>query len=74
VVEAAVVGVPDERLGEVGRAFVVRSGGRPSEEEIRAWCVDRLANFKRPRSVVFVDALPRNLSGKVLKTQLRDED
>ena len=73
VVEAAVVGVPDERLGEVGRAFVVRRGPGPTEEDVLAWCADRLANFKRPRSVVFVDALPRNLSGKVLKTELRSE-
>lgn len=71
VVEAAVVGVPDERLGEVGRAFVVRRGDSPTETDVLAWCEERLANFKRPRSVVFVDALPRNLSGKVLKNHLR---
>jgi acyl-CoA synthetase (AMP-forming)/AMP-acid ligase II len=73
VVEAAVVGVPDERLGEVGRAFVVRRGDSPTETDVLAWCEERLANFKRPRSVVFVDSLPRNLSGKVLKMELRDE-
>jgi acyl-CoA synthetase (AMP-forming)/AMP-acid ligase II len=72
VVEAAVVGLPDERLGEVGRAFVVRRGDL-TEEDVLSWCGDRLANFKRPRSVVFVDALPRNLSGKVLKTDLRSD-
>src|SRR6476661_7721259 len=60
VVECAVVGVPDERLGEVGRAFVVRRGDSPSEDEVLAWCAERLANFKRPRSVVFVESLPRN--------------
>ena len=74
VVEAAVVGVPDERLGEVGRAFVVRRGESPTEGEVLAWCEERLANFKRPRSIVFVDSLPRNLSGKVLKTSLRSAD
>jgi acyl-CoA synthetase (AMP-forming)/AMP-acid ligase II len=71
VVEAAVVGIPDERLGEVGRAYVVRSGEAPTAEEVVAFCKERLANFKVPREVVFVDGLPRNLSGKVLKNELR---
>jgi acyl-CoA synthetase (AMP-forming)/AMP-acid ligase II len=71
VVESAVVGVPDERLGEVGKAYVVRAGSVPSEEEVIAFCKERLANFKVPREVELVDALPRNLSGKVLKNELR---
>ena len=74
VVEAAVVGVPDERLGEVGRAFVVvRAGARTSEAELIGYCRERLANYKVPRTVVFVDALPRNAGGKVLKGVLRGE-
>jgi acyl-CoA synthetase (AMP-forming)/AMP-acid ligase II len=73
VSEAAVVGVPDERLGEVGRAYVIpRPGATVTEEEIVAFCRERLANFKVPRSVRIVDALPRNASGKVLKFRLRD--
>ena len=73
VSEAAVVGVPDARLGEVGCAFVVpRPGATPSEAEIIAFCRERLANFKVPRSVRTVAALPRNASGKVLKSELRD--
>ena len=73
VSEAAVVGVPDARLGEVGCAFVVpRPGAAPTEAEIIAFCRDRLANFKVPRSVRTVAELPRNASGKVLKTELRD--
>jgi len=73
VSEAAVVGVPDARLGEVGCAFVVpRPGAAPTEAEIIAFCRERLANFKVPRSVRTVAALPRNASGKVLKTELRD--
>jgi len=72
VAESAVVGIPDERLGEVGRAFVVRrEGSQLTEEEVVAHCKERLANFKVPRTVQLVDTLPRNLSGKVLKTELR---
>jgi acyl-CoA synthetase (AMP-forming)/AMP-acid ligase II len=72
VADVAVVGIPDERLGEVGKAFVVRRDPASlSEDEVRSFAKDRLANFKVPRVVEFVDALPRNLSGKVLKTQLR---
>ena len=72
VAEAAVVGVPDERLGEVGRAFVVlRPGASATEEELIAYCRERLANFKVPRSVVLLAQLPRNASGKVTKHELR---
>ncbi|HEY3713469.1 MAG TPA: FadD3 family acyl-CoA ligase [Jatrophihabitantaceae bacterium] len=73
VSEVAVVGVPDDRLGEVGRAYVIRRPGVVvAEDDIIAWCRERLANFKVPRSVVFVDDLPRNATGKVLKRRLRD--
>lgn len=69
---AAVVGVPDERLGEVGRAFVVlRPGASATEAELVAWSRENMANYKVPRSFVLVDDLPRNASGKVLKTELR---
>ena len=72
--EAAVVGVPDDRLGEVGCAFVVPRPGRTiMEAEIIAFCRERVANFKVPRSVRVVSALPRNASGNVLKTELRDQ-
>jgi acyl-CoA synthetase (AMP-forming)/AMP-acid ligase II len=71
VVECAVIGVPDERLGEVGKVFVARRGGGPTEADVIAYCRERLAGFKVPRQVAFVDALPRNLSGKVLKRELR---
>ncbi len=75
VSEAAVIGVADPRMGEVGRAYVIpRQGTDPAEAEIIAYCRERLANFKVPRSVVFTLTLPRNASGKVLKQELRDPD
>lgn len=73
VAQVAVVGAPDERLGEVGVAFVVARGGvAPDADGIIAWARERLANFKVPRRVEFVEALPTNASGKVLKGDLRE--
>jgi acyl-CoA synthetase (AMP-forming)/AMP-acid ligase II len=74
VSQVAVVGVPDERMGEVGCAFVVPRPGTDPEalaRELPAWARDHMANYKVPRSVEIVDALPLNASGKVLKTELR---
>jgi len=68
VTDVAVVGVPDERMGEIGKAYVV---GTATPDEVVAFAKEHLANFKVPREVELVDALPRNLSGKVLKTELR---
>ncbi len=70
VAESAVVGVPDERLGEVGRAYVIRNDDGLSTEDVMAHCKQELANYKIPREVEFRDALPRNASGKVLKREL----
>jgi acyl-CoA synthetase (AMP-forming)/AMP-acid ligase II len=70
--QVAVVGVPDHRLGEVARAFVVpRQGATIDEAALIAWARERLANYKVPRRVEVVDALPLNASGKVLKYVLR---
>jgi acyl-CoA synthetase (AMP-forming)/AMP-acid ligase II len=74
VAEAAVIGVPDERLGEVGRAYLVtRPGHELSEPEVLAFCRTRLANYKVPRQVEFRAGLPRSPSGKPLKRLLRQE-
>ena len=72
--DVAVIGVPDEEWGEVPRAIVVlKPGETTAAEEIMEYCRDRLASFKRPRSVVFVNELPRNPMGKVLKRVLREQ-
>ena len=73
VAQAAVVGVPDERMGEVGYAFVLPThGASPDPAEIVAWSKEHMANFKAPRYVEVVEALPLNASGKVLKFELRE--
>jgi acyl-CoA synthetase (AMP-forming)/AMP-acid ligase II len=72
--QVAVIGVPDARLGEVGRAYVVpRAGASVDEAELLAWCREVMANYKAPRSVAVVDALPLNATGKVLKYVLREQ-
>lgn len=73
VAECAVIGVPDERMGEVGCAYIVAKDGQSlTEDEVLAFCKERLANYKNPKMVRFLDSLPRNPSGKVLKNELRD--
>ena len=72
IAQVAVIGVPDERMGEVGAAFVVpTTGTTPVPSEIIEWAREHMANFKAPRTVHVVDALPFNPSGKVLKFELR---
>lgn len=71
IVEAAVIGIADERWGQVGRAFIVRSpDSRLSANDVVAHCDGRLARYKIPREVVFVDQLPHNAAGKLLKQAL----
>ena len=72
VADAAVVGVPDERWGEIGVAFVVADG--VTDEQLLEWCSARLARFKVPRSVRFIGEIPRNGMGKVQKQELRETE
>ncbi|MGZ4213197.1 MAG: AMP-binding enzyme, partial [Actinomycetota bacterium] len=73
VAQVAVVGAPDERLGEVGVAFVVpRAGVALDTDQVITWARDQLANYKVPRKIELMDALPMNASGKVLKYELRE--
>ena len=71
--DAAVIGVADLEWGEEVRAVVVRGGGEVTEDELIQYCHERLAGYKRPRSVVFIDELPRNVMGKVIKRDLREQ-
>jgi acyl-CoA synthetase (AMP-forming)/AMP-acid ligase II len=73
IVDAAVIGVPDDAWGEAVKAIVVLKPGAPRDAaDIIAWTRGRIANFKAPKSVDFVDAIPRNLSGKILRRELRE--
>lgn len=72
VVQSAVIGMEDERMGEVGHAFIVKKAGSAlTEADVISWCKGNLANYKVPRKVTFLDAMPLNASGKILKTELR---
>jgi acyl-CoA synthetase (AMP-forming)/AMP-acid ligase II len=72
VAQAAVIGIPDERMGQVGKAFVVLKGGAAvTAADLLAWSKQRMAGFKVPKSIVFLEALPLNATGKVMKDQLQ---
>jgi fatty-acyl-CoA synthase len=72
IIEAAVIGIADEKWGEIGCAIVViAEGANVTEETIIAHCRERLAGYKLPKSVAFTNIIPRNATGKVLKTELR---
>jgi long-chain acyl-CoA synthetase len=73
VMEAAAVGVPDEYRGETVRAFVaLKEGGEVAEEELISYCKERMANYKYPRQIEFLDELPKTPTGKFLRRELRE--
>jgi len=73
ILEAAVIGIPDTKWGECVKAYIVpKKNETLTEEEVIAFCREQLASFKKPKIVQFIEALPRNTSGKVLKTTLRE--
>jgi long-chain acyl-CoA synthetase len=71
--EAAVIGVPDTAFGEAVMAFVIckPSNERPTTDELKVHCADRIAGYKKPKFIQFVDRLPRNNTGKIAKVELR---
>jgi HIP---CoA ligase len=72
IAQVAIIGVPDARLGEVGKAFVIpRPGHQIDPPALMAWCREQMANYKVPRSVEIVDRLPTNAAGKIMKFELR---
>jgi len=74
VVMAAVIGVPDPVMGEIGRAYVIaQPGSGLNEAEVRRWCAQHLADYKVPRQVSLREALPMTPAGKIHKAALRDE-
>ena len=72
--EVAAIGVDDDQYGKRLRAFVVRTGSSCSEDDLKTWVKDNLARYKVPREIVFIEELPRNATGKVLKRELAERD
>jgi fatty-acyl-CoA synthase len=74
VVEVAAIGVDDDEFGTRLRAFVVAGESHPTEDELKDWVRQNLARYKVPREIVFLDELPRNATGKILKRELAELD
>ncbi|MEM6462982.1 MAG: long-chain-fatty-acid--CoA ligase [Pseudomonadota bacterium] len=73
VLEAAVIGVPDENSGEAVKIFIVKSDPDLTEDDVKSWCRDNLTNYKRPKFIEFRDELPKSNVGKILRRELREE-
>ena len=74
ILEAAAIGLPDEKSGEVVKLFLVKSDPSVTEEAVRAYCKENLTGYKRPKFVEFRDELPKTNVGKILRRALRDEE
>ncbi|PID34378.1 MAG: hypothetical protein CR976_00575 [Thiotrichales bacterium] len=74
VLEAGVVGIPDEFSGETVKAYIVKKDDSLTEDDLKAWCHEELTGYKRPKFYVFVDELPKTNVGKILRRELRDLD
>ncbi|MCP4314541.1 MAG: long-chain-fatty-acid--CoA ligase [Hyphomicrobiales bacterium] len=74
ILEAAAIGVPDEKSGEVVKLFVVKADQALTEDDVKTWCKDHLTNYKRPKFIEFREELPKSNVGKILRRELRDED
>ncbi len=72
ILESAAIGIPNEHSGEVVKLFVVRRDDELTEDEVKAFCAERLTNYKRPREVEFRESLPKSNVGKILRRELRD--
>ncbi|MGQ4876486.1 MAG: AMP-binding enzyme, partial [Promethearchaeia archaeon] len=73
VQDVCVIGVPDEFYGETVRAIVIpKKGVKLTEQEIIDWCVGKIAGYKKPKSVIFVDDFPRSPVGKVLRQKIKE--
>jgi long-chain acyl-CoA synthetase len=73
VLEAAAVGIPDEKSGEVVKLFVVRNDPAVTEEDVLNFCSENLTRYKMPKEIEFRDDLPKSNVGKILRRALRDE-
>ena len=74
ILEAAAIGVPDEKSGEVVKLFVVKANPDLTEADVKSWCTEHLTNYKRPKFIEFREELPKSNVGKILRRELRDED
>jgi long-chain acyl-CoA synthetase len=73
ILEAAAIGIPNERSGEIVKVFAVRTDPNVTEKDVKDFCRDKLTGYKRPRIVEFRDELPKTNVGKILRRALRDE-